>query len=94
MGYIMPVEQYQYQDYHNRITKEERDPFPIEKPYAIQFGIPYRQERTKEFSFAPSIPELEQSTSNHNKHIVKQREVQHSVYAELTGKGGRFQAQV
>ncbi|WP_058308116.1 hypothetical protein [Gracilibacillus massiliensis] len=95
MGYIMPVENYQYQQYHNRVTKKERDPFPIEKLYPIQFGMQYKQERTKEEPKKEYIPKTKERNSNryqeenHENNHPKQK-----IYAEVTGKGVNFQAKV
>ncbi|MYL59403.1 hypothetical protein GLW20_17985 [Virgibacillus halodenitrificans] len=35
MGYILPVTNYQYSDYHARMTERKRKPFYIEKPFKV-----------------------------------------------------------
>ncbi|AIF45225.1 hypothetical protein [Virgibacillus sp. SK37] len=35
MGYILPVNNYQYSDYHARMTERKRKPFYIEKPFKV-----------------------------------------------------------
>ncbi|SHM40844.1 hypothetical protein [Gracilibacillus kekensis] len=93
MGYIMPVENYQYQQYHNRVTKNERDPFPIEKLHPIQFSMRYKQERSKEEQKRKYIPKTKQRNMNR----IPEEENYHpkqKIYAEVTGKGVNFQAKV
>ncbi|MGP4041144.1 hypothetical protein ACTWP4_14790 [Gracilibacillus sp. D59] len=92
MGYIMPVENYQYQQYHNRVTRKERDPFPIERLYPIQFGMRYKEERTKEEPKKIVIPQ--QKKRNHEYVTEPENQTKHTVYAEVTGKGGKFEATV
>ncbi len=92
MGYIIPVDNYQYQQYQNRVTNQERDPFPIEKLYPIQFGMHYKQERTKEEpknDFTPTTKERQVNRSQEEPNHTK-----HTIYAEVTGKGKNFQAKV
>ncbi|WP_347835521.1 hypothetical protein [Gracilibacillus sp. JCM 18860] len=38
-GYVIPVENYQYQQYQQRVTKRERDPFPIERLYQFNLTV-------------------------------------------------------
>ncbi|SFL36355.1 hypothetical protein SAMN04487943_101173 [Gracilibacillus orientalis] len=93
MGYIIPVENYQYQQYHNRDTRRERDPFPIEKLYPIQFGMHYKQERTREEPKKVVIPQ--QKKRVHQQITEKESQTKHhTIYAEVTGKGGNFEANV
>ncbi|WP_208590201.1 hypothetical protein [Gracilibacillus suaedae] len=92
MGYIMPVENYQYQQYHNRVTREERDPFPIERLYPIQFGMRYKEERTKEKPKRIIIPQ--QKKRRRHQVTVQKSQPNHMIYAEVTGKGGKFEATV
>lgn len=35
MGYVLPVSEYQYQDYKNRMVGDKRGQFYIEGPYKI-----------------------------------------------------------
>ncbi|PXW93139.1 hypothetical protein DES38_101222 [Streptohalobacillus salinus] len=37
MGYVLPVDNYQYQAYHNRVTQPEVDPYQIEHPARVEF---------------------------------------------------------
>ncbi|QGH35600.1 hypothetical protein GI584_16790 [Gracilibacillus salitolerans] len=92
MGYIMPVENYQYQQYHNRVTREERDPFPIERLYPIQFGMRYKEEQTKDEPKKIMIPQ--QKKRKRDQATEQEIHTKHTIYAEVTGKGGKFEATV
>lgn len=39
MGYVLPIDTTQYQNYHNRVSQPERDPFPIEKVHPAQLDL-------------------------------------------------------
>ncbi len=93
MGYVIPVDNYQYQQYQNRVTNEKRDPFPIEKLYPIQFGMHYKQEHTKEDpkkGYTPITKNRQVNTPSYEEEYHQK----HIIYAEVTGKGKNFQAKV
>lgn len=35
MGYIMPVTNYQYNDYQKRVIEDKKDPIHIERPFKV-----------------------------------------------------------
>ncbi|GAB3789768.1 hypothetical protein [Virgibacillus kimchii] len=35
MGYILPIEHHTYKNYHNRIIKQKKNPYVIEKPFHV-----------------------------------------------------------
>ncbi|KAB8139085.1 hypothetical protein F9U64_01425 [Gracilibacillus oryzae] len=92
MGYILPVDNFQYQQYHNRVTKTERDPFPIEELYPIQFNMDYESEKLKEKTGQKyESPEVfgKQSSSYISSSSIKNEKI----YAQVTGKGREFVAE-
>ncbi|GAE94275.1 hypothetical protein JCM21714_3415 [Gracilibacillus boraciitolerans JCM 21714] len=93
MGYIMPIENYQYQQYHQRVTQQEHDPFPIERLYPIQSSMYYNQERSKEEPRKNLIPQTKVRNTNKSKDIENEHP-KHKIYSEVTGKGINFQAKV
>ncbi|MFC4403272.1 hypothetical protein [Gracilibacillus xinjiangensis] len=94
MGYIMPVDNYQYQQYHNRVTKEERDPFPIEKLYPVQFNMQYDREKLKEKAEdTTNNSEAETRMRKAAHYLTRKSTINDKVYAEVTGKGQQFAAQ-
>lgn len=90
MGYIMPVDNFQYQQYHKRVVKQKRDPYPIEKLQRIQFGIRYKQEKTKEASYQwYSDAQVKFRTEKSAAYTLKGE-----IYADITGVGKNYEAQV
>lgn len=95
MGYIMPIDNYQYQKYQERVTKEEKDPFPIEKLYPIPFQQQYHYKNTEEeFTRSNST----QADNNEMELLDKEKltfvkEQNQQIYANITGKGKRFIAE-
>ncbi|MDX8045811.1 hypothetical protein SH601_07385 [Gracilibacillus sp. S3-1-1] len=87
MGYIIPVEHYQYQQYHNRVQRSTQDPFPIERLYPIQLGMHDRKMKTKE-SFKKR--KMTSSIKSQPSELV----VHDTAYAGVTGKGKHFEASV
>lgn len=33
MGYILPIKQYQYQQYHQRVSIKKQDTMPVQRPF-------------------------------------------------------------
>ncbi|UOQ46951.1 hypothetical protein MUN88_12705 [Gracilibacillus caseinilyticus] len=92
MGYIMPVENYQYQQYQQRVTKVKRDPFPIEKVYPIQHDTSYEESQTRKEEVLPSSTQR-----SHYRLVINQQpesKPKAHIYAQVTGKGRHFQAKV
>ena len=87
MGYILPITQYQYRDYQNRVIKDELDPYYIEHPYKVILDTESREmeeggaDRDKgkllKNSHPYEQPHLEKPTNE-------------KLYAKLTGKGQHF----
>ncbi|SFA82816.1 hypothetical protein SAMN04488072_102157 [Lentibacillus halodurans] len=83
MGYLLPINHYQYYDYQRRIIKERPDPFHIERPYKTILRAAYHDHHRSQVSInskerpdlklrGPKLPEAEK------------------IYAEMTGKGRYF----
>ncbi len=85
MGYVLPIENYQYQNYHQRVTQPKRDPYPIDQLYQVQLDMAYQKET-----------EERETTELYNKQPLTMiaklpehslSEVSEEVYTELTGAG-------
>ncbi|RCW69762.1 hypothetical protein [Saliterribacillus persicus] len=101
MGYIIPVENYQYQQYQQRVSQPARDPFPIERLYPIPHQQPYNDEER----VADNRQDNEHRRESEQKRqvtsyvaIKKEADilepVREKVFSEITGKGQFFKAEV
>jgi|GEM_PF-2069556 len=43
MGYIMPVTNYQYNDYQKRVIEDKEDPIHIERPFKVVLETQYEE---------------------------------------------------
>ncbi|RYG72128.1 hypothetical protein EU245_11605 [Lentibacillus lipolyticus] len=77
MGYVLPVNHYQYQDYQRRAVRRGKDPFHIEKPYKT---IP----AAKYDAYRDLTPEIDVSEAVSTEAPLPEMD---AIYAELTGKG-------
>ncbi|WP_186576022.1 hypothetical protein [Aquibacillus kalidii] len=86
MGYILPVENYQYMEYQKRVTKEQHDPFPIEKLYPTYFHLTYNEEKNQkqEYQGNPRQFTKQKTTQSIDDKLVEK------IQADLTGKGKLF----
>lgn len=95
MGYIMPIENYQYQQYHQRVTNKKRDPFPIEKLYPIPFQQQYEHNHSGEEFVLNNAKTIDDKGSNRTdkQKLPFFKEQNQRIYAKITGKGKRFIAE-
>lgn len=91
MGYVIPVENYQYQQYQQRVTKRERDPFPIERLYPIQLDRNYDRLREKDVEQALL---KKARVKQEQKDLEYMKSINNEIYAKMTGKGRQFIAKV
>lgn len=87
MGYVLPINHYQYYDYQIRTIKEKSDPFPIEKPYKTILRTDYHDNHRNQINIKSS----DHSGINLSKPRPPTAE---SIYAELTGKGRNFSSTI
>ena len=83
MGYILPVERYQYNDYQRRVIKKKMDSVYIERPFKVIL-----EKRHEEI-----ISEYDRLIPSSYKSITIKPviiEIEDTTYAELTGKGRKF----
>ncbi|REJ08482.1 hypothetical protein [Halobacillus trueperi] len=91
MGYILPVNHYQYQDYQTRTTQHERSPFVLEKVFkaTLDHKMKHNQDRVED----------QRGRSIHiprNTHAVNsvqpslQRSGTEKILSNMTGKGSHF----
>ncbi|WP_099157108.1 hypothetical protein [Virgibacillus ndiopensis] len=87
MGYVLPIQHYQYKDYQNRDMKVKQDPFYIERPYKIIFDAKHQD-------ILQNDNDEEFTEPDHRHHqVIQQKPKQPQVdkiYADLTGKGRNY----
>ncbi|MEC5423582.1 hypothetical protein QGM71_08770 [Virgibacillus sp. C22-A2] len=82
MGYILPIQHYQYNDYQNRIIKDKQNYFMIEKPFKVILEKQHQEvENQYNFLINPNESALVNSPGT---------SASESVYGTLTGKGKNF----
>ncbi|MET3683355.1 hypothetical protein ABID56_001450 [Alkalibacillus flavidus] len=109
MGYILPVDQHQYQRYQQRVTSENRVPYMVERP----FGAELDTQRKQSFEYAEDRKQMSKRYQNKPEQDQEQQQsaeqaetmqlympenVQHPTniknFKELTGKGRFFSESV
>lgn len=82
MGYILPVNHYQYAAYHNRVNMPEKSPYEIEEMKRVEF---YADNTTRSFNQAdPQLMDFnssDQSKQGYNPPTIPPQ------LSELTGQG-------
>lgn len=95
MGYILPINHYQYQDYQVRTTQGERSPFAFEKVFKatldnkLNQNDPHAQDHLKYQRLSGiHIPRTTHAVSrvSHPPH-TEERE---AILSKMTGKGQNF----
>ncbi|WP_188455661.1 hypothetical protein [Virgibacillus oceani] len=85
MGYVLPIQPYQYNDYQNRVMKDKQDPFYIEKPYKIIFDAKHR-----DILQSNSEQEIAQPSDKPQQVFQPKKSQVDKIYATITGKGRHF----
>lgn len=95
MGYILPVNHYQYQDYQIRTTQHERSPFVLERILKATLDNKLKHNQTRE----QDPLDDQRRSSIHipaNTHAVNgfypsfQRSGTEKILSRMTGKGRHF----
>ncbi|GAB2532795.1 hypothetical protein [Gracilibacillus alcaliphilus] len=92
MGYIIPVDNYQYQQYHQRVTQPKQDPYPIEKLYPSQFDLHYDRILTGDKAMTGYSQRDKHTVQTESPKLTTEKHTE--IYAEMTGKGREFEAKV
>lgn len=91
MGYILPIENYQSTNYHNRVIHPDRDPYPIERLYPVQLDMSYRntvnQNEEHRFELVESDKHLFPQQKKTPAHEVRSSMLAAKLHAEMTGVG-------
>lgn len=83
MGYILPLQNFQYFDYHKRIMDEKKNPYFIGKPFKAVLEAQYQDVKNHPVSNHIMIVKEHSEILSLNPKAMK-------TYAELTGKGHLF----
>ncbi|MFD2045370.1 hypothetical protein ACFSTA_16920 [Ornithinibacillus salinisoli] len=78
MGYILPIQQHEYNDYQKRVAKVRRNPYVIEKPFKVVLETQY-EEISKKNGYAKDKAADASKTMSEPKVNLQ--------YAKVTGKG-------
>ncbi|TMN23142.1 hypothetical protein FH966_09740 [Lentibacillus cibarius] len=73
MGYLLPVNHYQYRDYQRRVTKDKHNPFYIDKPNKT---IPVAKYQNTDKGRKRDVPLI----------LTTPTDIE-AIYTEITGKG-------
>lgn len=87
MGYVLPVDTTQYQNYYNRVAQPERDPYPIEKIYPAQLDMSNQKMPDKNDT---DMSEWSEEASRNQSGAIPQHSIPgpaDAIYAEMTGVG-------
>jgi hypothetical protein len=95
MGYILPVNHYQYQDYQDRKTQDDRSPFMLEKVFKatldskLKHNQPHAQDRLEYKRVSGiHIPRTTHAVTRVSHHLhPEERDV---IFSKMTGKGQNF----
>lgn len=97
MGYILPINHYQYQDYQVRTTQKERSPFALDKVFKASLNSKLKQDHPREHDlldeqrmsglYTPASFYAKPANENGNYEKGPHRE---DIYSEVTGKGRNF----
>ncbi|WP_087973284.1 hypothetical protein [Oceanobacillus rekensis] len=82
MGYILPVDHYQYNDYHKRVTQQKENKHYIEAPFKVILDQQHQENSAKYDALNRT------STQNVS------RDASSDIFGMLTGKGRNFSASV
>ncbi|WP_010649968.1 hypothetical protein [Oceanobacillus massiliensis] len=79
MGYILPVDHYQYNDYHKRVVQEKENKHFIERPFKVILDNRHQE-----------ISSKYDSLNRQQQQETKLQNASHALFGELTGKGNLF----
>ncbi|SDQ89271.1 hypothetical protein SAMN05216232_2442 [Virgibacillus subterraneus] len=83
MGYILPINHYQYKDYQQRVTEDKQDPYYIEKPYKAML-------EAKHLDIARQEGRLRTIKDSGYKLSAVKSPTAEKILADVTGKGHHF----
>ncbi|MBO8156301.1 MAG: hypothetical protein H0Z32_07580 [Bacillaceae bacterium] len=84
MGYILPIQHHQYQDYHKRTIRTNKNPFFLEGPFPVELNSKLKEKKNKEKKSKEQRKPLTAIYAARNVHAIEHSE---KILAELTGKG-------
>lgn len=97
MGYILPINHYQYQDYQHRVVQRELSPAGLDKVWKIMLDQKVKERKQmreedrleyQQFSDLMYTPKTVHKAKKRSKSVPA--EVQEKVYSDVTGKGAYF----
>jgi hypothetical protein len=93
MGYILPVNHYQYQDYQRRTLQTDRSPFMLEKVFKASLNGKLKQHSQPREQGRKDYQSSRKLYTSYDFHAGKEyiHSSQHEkIYSEVTGKGQNF----
>lgn len=89
MGYILPVNHYQYQDYHKRTIPTEGSPFVLHKVYKATLDSKLNDRKNPNYQVRKEYP-IKRLHTSLDFHAGKTSVKREKIYSEMTGKGEHF----
>lgn len=101
MGYIAPVNHYQYKDYQQRTVKTERSPYSLEGVFKATLDSKLEEDHQPREQDRIDYQDMTDKSLYTPKHIHVTQSVNQSslmakgkIYSDLTGKGKNFSESV
>lgn len=86
MGYILPIQNFQYYDYHHRINHTKKDPYFIDKPFKAILEAEY-----EDINHHP-VEAFNKSNDDIGQRVYQQHRLETA--AQFTGKGMIYDTRV
>ncbi|MFC7062820.1 hypothetical protein [Halobacillus seohaensis] len=94
MGYVLPVTNYQYQDYHKRVTPDQRSPFILDPVFKVTLDHKLKEHYNPREQKQKGSQHLRKNLHTPQTMYYKKQEDltedEQSAYSKITGKGQRF----
>ncbi|API90998.1 MULTISPECIES: hypothetical protein [Virgibacillus] len=86
MGYILPIKQYQYQQYHQRMNTKQQDTIPVHRPFKSVLDKRHQQLSKQYERF---------HTAGYDRYVLSQQDVlDASKFYGMYRKGERFSKEI
>ncbi|MCP3026657.1 hypothetical protein [Halobacillus sp. A5] len=94
MGYILPIQNYQYQDYQQRVTQNKQPSFTLDRVFKVTMDHKLKEYYTRGEQGQKGSQDLKDklhtSKKFHYNKTTRAPEMEQKLYSELTGKGQQF----
>ncbi|MCA0983780.1 hypothetical protein LCL89_06880 [Halobacillus yeomjeoni] len=88
MGYILPFNHYQYDDYKNRTIQTERSPFILDEIHKVELKT--KLEERKAYQNKTGESDEPSKLNLGKKQMQSHSSMAEKIYSQITGKGKHF----